>query len=228
MPLSYDPNAWYWNVLDRTPPNVIYDSAAGAYVAATDPGYLAFLADDNPVTVIATDALLQDVLAASAVPYQGQTVPALVEDRPRVARARCRVTDTGETIATGTPTALTFDVENSDPIGMHDPVTNPQRITIVESGLYLVIARVAFLESTAALPGVANVGTRGLQIRSGSGGGAADEGTTRVGAAISQDTEFPVAEFVQLDAGEFLRLFAEQDCGGDMDVQARLSLLRIE
>lgn len=234
MERRYNPRKWYWEVADQSLPTNIYDSENGLYVDSSDVGYQAFISDTdvntgNPLkaTKIISDAELQDVLKFAGVPYMG-TVAAREIQQPRVVEARCRLTLTGQTIPSATPTAIIWDVENKDPLAFHDPGLNPERIIPTQSGLYLVLGRVRVLESTAGAGGTPNSGMRAAQIRKGIGGGASDEGTTRIGASPSGNTEFPVIEYVQFNSGDILRLFVEQNCGGDIDIQARMNLFRIE
>jgi hypothetical protein len=73
MSRAYDPAAWYWIVArDATR---VFSSGAGAYVAADDPGYRAWLAGGGEPTRIAGETDLLDVLARQA------------PDRARAARA---------------------------------------------------------------------------------------------------------------------------------------------
>ena len=231
MSRSYNPAAWFWSVGGQSPE--IYDSEQGIYVDPTDQRVLDFLADTHitgeplQVTNILDSNELQEVLTRAGVPYLG-SLGALEEDQPRVSRARCRVTCTGQTIQNATPTALIFDTEQKDPLGFHSVVTNPERLVISQAGLYLVIGHIAVLESTAGAGGTPNSGRRAAQLRKNLGGGASDEGTTSIGASPSDDTEFPVFGYIQFSAGDILRILCEQDCGGTIDVQARLSLMRVE
>jgi len=224
MSRSYTVVDWYWNVPDQSPG--IYKSRTGTYVDNNDPDYQAFLADGGLTTNIASEAELQEVLSLAGVRYLGQTLPATVVDRPFTVNAKCRVTNTGQTISDATPTASIFDSEQTDPQVMHSNSVNPERLVIQENGIYLVTARVRFLESTGGVG--ANTGTRAAQIRKNIGAGSTDEATTRVGAAPEGNTEFPITEYVNLTAGDTLRLLVEQNCGSPMDIQARISLLRVE
>jgi hypothetical protein len=56
------------------------------------------------------------------------------------ASERCHVYETGgaQSINNNTWTAITLDSERFDPSGLHDPASNPSRITIAKAGIYIV------------------------------------------------------------------------------------------
>lgn len=65
------------------------------------------------------------------------------------AAAYAAVTHSGaQSIPTGAVTALTFDTEREDPLGLHDAV-HPTRLTANASGVWAVFANVEFAASTA-------------------------------------------------------------------------------
>ncbi len=76
MPLSppFTPSNWYWIVAGST--TQVYSSAAGDYVAVSDPTYQAWLAAGHTPTNIDNEANLGDVLA----PYLVRPVSANVLD----------------------------------------------------------------------------------------------------------------------------------------------------
>lgn len=66
--MRYSAAQWYWIVGNRAAPTNIFSAPAGAYVAASDAGYTAFLAGGNTPTVGSgaagiTDGELADVMA---------------------------------------------------------------------------------------------------------------------------------------------------------------------
>lgn len=65
MSSRYNPSNWYWVVAGST--SQVYSSAAVAYVAPTDPIYLAWLAKGNKPTRIAVEQDLFDLLFAAGV-----------------------------------------------------------------------------------------------------------------------------------------------------------------
>ncbi len=73
MMKPYTPANWYWYVAgDLTQ---VYSSAAVAYVVASDPTFVAWLAKGNVATKINSEQELFDVLLAAGVPVPGGTVP---------------------------------------------------------------------------------------------------------------------------------------------------------
>ncbi|MBB4199048.1 hypothetical protein CCR94_16265 [Rhodoblastus sphagnicola] len=94
--MRYTPPAWFWSgqPVGETSP-VIYSSAKGALVAATDANYLAFVAARGGVapawpvdeTGAATFAALDAVLIAAGLPATGLAAPTLPQMRAAVIAA---------------------------------------------------------------------------------------------------------------------------------------------
>lgn len=114
-----------------------------------------------------------------------------------IAACRARRTTT-MTITSGGWTIPTFDAEDFDSMAMHDPATNPSRITIPagRGGLYLVGA-------SAAWGSGEDTENRVVQVLV--------DGTTVVGEidtshAGTSDNEFAVAEPAVLSAGSYIQM----------------------
>jgi hypothetical protein len=130
----------------------------------------------------------------------------------------CRVRNTGaQTIATsGTPQALAFDVEDWDwSTPMHDTLTNNDRLTCVAAGKHIAVANVSW-EANAT-------GRRDLYIEKFNSAGTTQGiyGYDRKANAGASDPTIQeaVAE-IDLAAGDFVRAYALQTSGGDLDVLA--------
>lgn len=114
---------------------------------------------------------------------------------------------TGWTRVTGaTYGAIPFDLEIRDRSGMHESVTNPQRITLLHAGLYLVVGVIAFDSNKA--------GYRGLAIY---------HNTSRVAthehpAIDGRPSTITISEPIFAAAGDYFRLACMQTSGGDLDV----------
>lgn len=213
MPRGYSAANWYWLVTGRSD---VYDSAAFAYVPLANAGYVAFLADGNVATAIDTEANLRDVLNSADVRFLAEALPALTEERPRIVRARCRLQIASFPALTATGTAVPWDTELADPAGMHGPV-NPDRIVIPEAGWYHALGGARFPANAT--------GYRVAQLRLGPSTIVAE---TCVGAAPTRDTVFPVTDYFFANAGDFLRMFVEQNSGGTLNVAARITVGRVE
>ncbi len=126
-----------------------------------------------------------------------------------------------------TGVAVEFGTEVFDFGGYHSNVTNPDRFTIPEGegGVYRILAGFRFLESSAAAGGTANAGDRLGQIRLGANTPLA---TVRAPASASSNTEFQVIDEAVLAAGDVIRAVVLQNCGGTMNVAARMTLRRLE
>ena len=61
------------------------------------------------------------------------------------------------TISTGVETALTFNSERYDYGGLHDPASNPSRLTAKKAGVYIITASILWASAAA--------GARGLYLK---------------------------------------------------------------
>lgn len=216
MAKQYLARDWYW-VVGNGPANQVYASARFIYVATNDAQYLAFLADGNFATTIALEADLRDLLNVAEVRFLTDPLPPVVDARPRVVAARCRLQVAAQSIATATGTAILFDTELVDPIGMHANAPNPDRIVIPETGWYLALGGARFVSN--------GTGYRAVQLRVGAAQIVAE---TTVGAATGRDTVIPVTDYFQASAGDILRMFVEQNSGVSLNVGARITVGRVE
>lgn len=218
MPRTYSPADWYWSV-GNGPVGQVYASARFTYVsAATDPDYLDFLAGGDFATTIDTEANLRDALEAMDVAFTTLPLRPLEVLRPRVHGARCRLTRAGQSIASATPTAISW-TGGFDPRNMNNPGgANPDRVVIPagQGGIFLCLASVNFAANAT--------GDRAVQIRQ----GGAPIATARVRAPAALEAEFQTLGFAQLNGGDIVRVFVSQDSGAALATSAALTLLRIE
>lgn len=124
---------------------------------------------------------------------------------------RCRVTTTGASIANNIDTVVAWDgTETYDPAGWHSTVTNPSRITVDASGVYLVRAQLGY-DAQAT-------NTRGCYLRT--------NGTVTVAAvqqAISTaatPTIVPAMDVIEAAAGDYFEVVAFQSSGSALGVSA--------
>jgi len=142
---------------------------------------------------------------------------------PFAGLGRCIATRAGQSFASGTPAAISFDTEVRDIGDYHDSGT-PDRFTVgpAQGGVFSLAVAVRWNEATAGAN--ANAGDRLVQVRV-SGTSLV---TVRQRAASSSDTEMvlqvPEPELV---AGDFVRVFVLQNSGSAMTLDARLSIRRI-
>jgi hypothetical protein len=130
-----------------------------------------------------------------STPAGGSTVP--------VVRLRHSA---NQSLSSGSAVALDFDTEDVDTDTMHNGVDNPSRITIVTSGKYLVIGGCSFTSNAT--------GSRALSIYK--------NGTTfvaryAIGAAPTLPTIIEVRSVLNLVAGDYVQLKAEQDSGSSLN-----------
>jgi hypothetical protein len=104
-------------------------------------------------------------------------------------------------------TAVPFDAEDYDATGMHDPTTNPDRLTVATAGVYRVVGGVHFTADVN--------GSRSCYIEATIGGVATRVAGASVSAISStRPVHLSVAAEVTLGVGDFLRLLVRQDAGG--------------
>jgi len=122
---------------------------------------------------------------------------------------RCKVTSSSAaTVATATDLVMTWDTEEFDTNAMHNTATNNSRITFKRSGIYHVIAHLAWPSN--------NTGDRQTYIRK--------NGTTALAAqtipAISGRGTDVQASFVgEFDTNDYVEAIGWQTSGGDLAVQ---------
>lgn len=115
-----------------------------------------------------------------------------------------------QTLTTGANTAILFDTEDTDTDGLHDLVTNTSRLTISRTGLWLVGAALRFAGNATSF-------RRTTIVRNSTD--VLSSMNMETVTAVVQDIALPVV-LRRLTAGDFLELFAVQNSGGNLDVQA--------
>ncbi|UOF82176.1 hypothetical protein [Caudoviricetes sp.] len=119
-----------------------------------------------------------------------------------------------QSIPNGTATAVKFDaaVEVLDPSAMHDPTTNPERVTTAVAGLYRFDACVGFATN--------NTGGRSIELRRYNAAGVhqetfgyaacdAGDGSSNISLSVSGSTYFL--------ATDYCAVYATQDSGGALN-----------
>lgn len=130
---------------------------------------------------------------------------------------RCGVYQTaaGTFTTSGTFYAVGFDTEAYDTDSMHSTSSNTSRLTATTSGLYTVLAQIAFASNAT--------GIRSVDVRKNAAGNPASgtlllsERATAVSGVV---TTVPVAFDVQLAAGDYIELFGAQTSGGSLNSSA--------
>lgn len=112
------------------------------------------------------------------------------------------------TLADNVETTLTFDSEQLDPWGMHDPLVNPSRLTCIVPGTYLIGANVGFVASS--------VGQRYLVFVVNGVSRIAKTTFTSFGA--SGGPGLVLATLYPLNAGDYVTVAAYQNSGAPLDV----------
>jgi hypothetical protein len=117
-----------------------------------------------------------------------------------------------QTIGTGaSPTALTWPTESWDNDAMHEPVTNPTRITFTHAGVYYIFGAIAYAAS--------GTGDRWASIQTnGSGNIIAHVHTS--GPSAGDNPGLNPSCIYKAGAAEYVELFTAQTSGGNLNVLA--------
>jgi hypothetical protein len=111
---------------------------------------------------------------------------------------------TNQSFPNVTFTAVTYDLDISDPYNMHDTVSNTDRLVATVTGLYQISSGMVF----AAGAGTVRIGLLAL----GSGGIIAQ--SSKPPATGASTTSLEVATIYPMSAGDYVRFQAYQDSGG--------------
>lgn len=127
---------------------------------------------------------------------------------------RCKLRNTAaQSIPASAYTALTFNTEDYDnePSGLHDPSTNPSRITIRTAGTYVLLGQVGWAGNTT--------GRRGARIDQ---NGAVIPGCQNIWApGTTQGIAYPAPVIlVPCSVGDYLELKVFQESGGALSTVA--------
>jgi hypothetical protein len=120
---------------------------------------------------------------------------------------------TNQSLTSGSLVTISFDTESWDTSALHDPSTHTERLTIPQTGVYVIGGCVAFTSNST--------GRRLLILRqngSGSGDGTAiilDSRTGVTGSGV--ETEVAVSSVWQFTAGDWLTLEVVQSSGSTLN-----------
>ena len=117
-----------------------------------------------------------------------------------------------QTLATGTWEEIAFNTEITDPLGMHDNVTNNSRLTSQVDGTYLVTAQVRFLANAT--------GDRGLALWRAQLSGNNRWIVLQITPTSSGSTDhyLNISTVIDLDTGQYIEARAFQTSGGNLDI----------
>jgi hypothetical protein len=118
---------------------------------------------------------------------------------------------TAQSLSTGTATAITFNAEEFDTDTYHDNSTNNTRITIPsgKAGKYLVVAAITFASS--------GTGIRTISVyKNGAGAFENFQHAPTPSAAMRGQ----VTGILNLSVADYLEVYANQQSGGNLDVNA--------
>lgn len=123
---------------------------------------------------------------------------------------------TAQSIANDTWTAISLDGETWDTGALHDGGTNPSRITVGESGLYVATAAATFAVHSAGAryAAIAVNGTRIYQA-------------PHPAQRTDTDISLRVMDVLSLTAGDYVELHVYQNRGGALDVRANGAYLSV-
>ena len=145
---------------------------------------------------------LSNSIVAGDITTNAVTV-AKIEQLPQ-----CKVRKSADqTISNNTETRVTFNTEIFDTHTMHDNSTNPGRITVPTGygGVYMVTANVHW--------GSSNTGDRIVRFFV---NGTNTTGSDYWRTAPGSWARYSESTILQLNAGDYIELFVQQDSGGDL------------
>lgn len=119
---------------------------------------------------------------------------------------------TGSSCATGVSTLITFDTEEYDSNGMHNPAGNAGRLVAINAGTYTYNASISWPSNATSW--------RYLMIRKNAagspvGGTRVWQGFIAASAAVSNNTQSITRDIV-LAAGDYLEMYGIQNSGGSL------------
>lgn len=121
----------------------------------------------------------------------------------------CKVThSTTQSLTSGATGAVTFNTETYDTDTMHDPTTNPDRITITQAGIYLITGHLEFASNATGHRLAGIVVSNSYQARQ------------HVPAVNGDETRLSVVALQRLAVGDYIQLYALQNSGGALNVQS--------
>ncbi|HXH88254.1 MAG TPA: hypothetical protein VNI55_06570 [Gaiellaceae bacterium] len=121
-----------------------------------------------------------------------------------------------QALANGATTLIIWDTEDGDASGLHDPVSNPSRITVTRPGLYVVTTQVLFDPNTTGQRSVTIFHNAG-----GSGGNSAMALTTGNGHTVGASSILAMA------AGDFIETAGYQNSGVALNATGLLTVARV-
>lgn len=126
-----------------------------------------------------------------------------------VAQPRARAHRTHSvSVSPSTPTIIDLTSERWDTDTMHDPATNPSRVTCKRHGIYLLVAQVAW-ELSSTFERVVEIVLNGSTVIARSRKRAASN------AAACLQT------FYELHPGDYVEVLVAQNTAGDLEVEAQ-------
>lgn len=144
---------------------------------------------------------------------------------PFAGLGRCVAVRANQVVPNTTPTAISWGNAPRDR-GNYFSSGTPDRLTVgpAQGGVFDVKVGVRFNEASVGAGGAANAGDRLVQLRI----GGTPVATARQRATAAGDTEIVLsAAEPEAVAGDLIRVFVAQNCGGTMQVDARISVRRL-
>lgn len=129
---------------------------------------------------------------------------------------RCKVQQVSpiQSLTNNVWTAVTWDTEAYDTDAMHNPASNNTRLVATTSGLYTMKSVIGFTGNAT--------GIRGLQVRKNAAGNVASgtqmDGLTNETSLTANNATVEWLGEVQMSVGDYLEVFAFQNCGGGMSL----------
>ena len=126
---------------------------------------------------------------------------------------------TGQTIATGTWVAVTWDTENFDTNAYHSTSTNTSRFTIPagKAGKYLLSGSISWAGTSSGTFRLISIYKNGVEQNQVVQGGPTADGTIQ-----------PFAHIYDLAVADYIEIYVRHNIGGNTDVQGGAAQSRVE
>jgi hypothetical protein len=126
-------------------------------------------------------------------------------------------TQGSQTVVTATPSACPFTWEVYDSDTMHDTVTDNTKVTAIHAGLYLVTCNYAWADGTGGAYRKVALKLNGLAEVS-------EQRREPPASSNSMMLRSSFSQIVSLNTNEYLEVWADQDSGSDLNMEAKIQV----
>lgn len=183
-------------------------TAAGDIIVGTGSATFDNLPIGSTGQVLTADTTVSPYKVKWATPASGNTYSGVSATK-----------STGQTIATGTWVAVTWDTENFDTDAYHNNSTNTSRFTIPagKAGKYLVSGSISWAGTSSGTFRLVSIYKNGVEQNQVVQGGPTADGTIQ-----------PFAHIYDLAVADYIEIYVRHNIGSDTSVQGGAAQSRVE